>query len=130
MDMLNTRFVYRSYSRFPVHCSMMYLGQAVSGQGIVRELSLMGCQALGNAPVTVGRTLSLRVALPNSHEPLVITQASVKWTKGLECGIAFDHLEEREKVRLQQVLDESLARRRYTAAPHTDKPNVPLIAGP
>lgn len=113
---------------------MMYLGQTVTGQGIVLELSLVGCQALSNAPVIEGTSLSVRLALPSDQKPLVIERATVKWVKGLECGLAFEHHDERERVRLQQVLDELLARRRYngltTEAPHTDTPNAPLIACP
>lgn len=131
---MNKGFVYRSYSRFLVQGSMMYLGQTVTGQGIVRELSLVGCQALCNAPVIAGTFLSLWLALQSSHEPLVIERATVKWVKREELGIVFDHLDERERVRLQQVLDELLARRRYngltTEASHTDTPSAPLIACP
>jgi len=134
MHMLNKRFVHRIYSRFAVHFPVMYLGQSVTGQGIVRELSLVGCQALSNAPVIEGTSLSVRLALPSDQKPLVIERAIVKWVKGLECGLAFEHHDERERGRLQQVLDELLARRRYngltTEAPHTDTPNAPLIACP
>ncbi len=131
---MNKGFVHRSHARFLVHFSMMYLGQTVTGQGIVRELSLVGCQALCNAPVIAGTFLSLRLTLQSSHEPLVIERATVKWVKDLECGLAFDHLDELERGRLQQVLDELLARRRYngltTEASHTDTPSAPLIACP
>lgn len=134
MHTLNKRFVHRIYSRFAVHFPMMYLGQTVTGQGIVRELSLVGCQALSNAPVIEGTPVSVRLALPSYEKPLVIERATVKWVKGLECGLAFDHHDERERGRLQQVLNELLARRRYngltTEAPHTDTPNAPLIACP
>ena len=129
---MNKGFVHRSHARFLVHFSMMYLGQPVTGQGIVRELSLVGCQILGNAPVSAGTLLSLRLALPSCDEPLIIERATVKWVKGEEFGIAFDHLDEWGYVRLQQVLDELLARRRYngltTETPHTDTPSAPLIA--
>ena len=104
MNTLSKGFVHRSYSRFLVHCSMMYLGQTVTGQGIVRELSLVGCQALCNAPVIEGTPLSVRLALPSYQEPLVIRRATVKWVRGLECGIAFGHLDERERMQLQEVL--------------------------
>jgi len=131
MHTLNKRFVHRSYARFPVHYSMMYLGQTVTGQGIVRELSLVGCEVLGNAPVIAGTPLSVRLALPSYQEPLVINRATVKWVKELEFGIAFEHHDERERVRLQEVLDELLACRSYsgptTAAPHTDLPGSHLV---
>ena len=122
---MNKRFVHRSYSRFLVQFSMMYLGQTVTGQGIVRDLSRMGCQALCNAPVIMRKPLSVRLALPSCQEPLIIQQACVKWVKGLECGLAFDYLDQREKARLQPVLDELLTRRHYSGLT-----NAPPIAGP
>ncbi|MBX3325183.1 MAG: PilZ domain-containing protein [Nitrospira sp.] len=133
MHTLNKRFVHRIYSRFLVHFPMMYLGQTVTGQGIVLDLSLVGCQALSNTPVSESTPLSVRLALPSYQEPLVIERATVKWVKGLEFGIAFEHHDERERVRLREVLDELLASRRYsgltTAAPHTDMPGSRLVTG-
>lgn len=114
MNTLTRTFVQRSYARFLVQFPMMYLGQMASGQGIVRGLSLAGCQALGNAPAGVGQLLSLRLTLPNDQEPLVIERATVKWVNGLEFGLNFDHLVEQQATRLQQVIEERLAQRRYS----------------
>jgi len=55
----NTRFALRVYSRFPVQITMIYLGQNSAGQGIVQELSRVGCRILGNDPVVVGEALSV-----------------------------------------------------------------------
>jgi len=43
---------------------MMYLGQDFTGQGIVRELSRVGCRVLGNDPVVAVETMSVRISLP------------------------------------------------------------------
>ena len=103
----NTRFALRVYSRFPVQITMIYLGQNSSGQGIVQELSRVGCRILGNDPVVVGETLSVQLSLPTSEKPLVM-QATVKWVKGWEFGLAFKRLHPQEADQLQRLLDELL----------------------
>ena len=101
----NKRFALRIYSRYPVQISMIYLGQDSAGQGMVQEISLVGCRILGNEPVVVGENLSVRIALPNSPKPMIVEKAIVQWVKGLEFGIAFGHLDKREADQLQRLLD-------------------------
>ncbi|MGH7182978.1 MAG: hypothetical protein ACREJN_13500, partial [Nitrospiraceae bacterium] len=72
------RFGLRIYSQFPVQISMMYLGQNSAGQGIVRELSRVGCRILSNDPVVAGETLSLRISLPTCPKPVLIEPATVQ----------------------------------------------------
>ena len=79
----NKRFALRVYSGFPVQISMAYLGQNSPGQGIVLELSRVGCRICGNEPVIAGETLSVHLFLPISQKPLFIEQATVKWAKGV-----------------------------------------------
>ncbi|NWF73767.1 MAG: PilZ domain-containing protein [Nitrospirae bacterium] len=113
----NKRFALRIYSRYPVQISMIYLGQDSAGEGIVQEVSLVGCRVLGNYPVVAGETLNVRIALPNSPRPLIIEQATVQWVKGLEFGIAFGRLAKREADQLQRLLDALLEAGSYSGRP-------------
>lgn len=110
-------FTFRTYLRLPARMSMMYVGQDFAGQGIVRELSRSGCRIFGNYPVVAGETMSARISLPTHPKPLCIEQATVQWVKGLEFGVAFDHLEEREVDRLQCMLDDLLSSGSYSDLP-------------
>ena len=123
-------FVLRSYSRFPVRTSMMYLGQEFAGQGIVRELSRVGCRILGNYPVVFGETMSLRIALPTSPNPLFIQRATVQWITGLEFGVAFGLLDAFEADRLQRLLDELLDSGRYSDLPIPSPEGEACLDGP
>jgi hypothetical protein len=76
------KFVFRTHSRVPVHTPMIYVGKDFAGQGVVRELSRVGCRILGNYPVTPGETLSLRISHPTSPDPFFIEQVGVRWVKG------------------------------------------------
>jgi PilZ domain len=98
----------RKYSRFPIHTTMMYLGKNSAGQGILRELSRVGCRILGNYPVTAGDVLSLRITSPIQPTPVCITNARVMWVKGLEFGLAFGVLDDGAVYDLQQLLGELL----------------------
>ena len=109
-------FVLRTYSRFPVRTSAMYMGEDLAGQGIVRELSRVGCRMLGNYPVTPSETLGVRIFHPTHQDPLFIKQARVQWVNGLEFGVAFEHLDKREADRLQQMLDDLLGSRSYSGS--------------
>ncbi|MGH7182380.1 MAG: hypothetical protein ACREJN_10430 [Nitrospiraceae bacterium] len=61
--------------------------------------------------------MSVRLSLPTCQKPLVIKQATVKWVKGLEFGVAFEHLDEREVERLRRMLDDLLGSGSYSGLP-------------
>jgi len=117
MNQEHKGFALRTHSRFPAQMSMMYLGWDFAGQGIVRELSRSGCRIFGNYAVFPGETLSLRISLTTCPKPLFIEQVTVQWVKEQEFGVAFDHLDEQESVRLQQMLNEFLGSGHYSNPP-------------
>jgi PilZ domain-containing protein len=108
MNQQQEGFVVRRYLRFPLHTTTMYLGKDFAGQGILRELSRVGCHMLGNYPVSPGEALSLRISLPMQSAPVCIKHARVKWVNGLEFGVAFGLLDEEALDHLQQLLGELL----------------------
>ena len=93
------------------------MGQDFAGQGIVHELSRVGCRIFGNYPVVAGDTMSARLSLPTHPKPLCIEQATVQWVKELEFGVSFNHLEEQEVARLQCMLDILLGSGSYSGLP-------------
>ena len=117
--MTNKRFALRLHSPFPVQISMVYRGQnsADQGQGIVLELSLVGCRILGNDPVVAGETLNVQLSFPTSMKPLIMERTTVKWVKGLEFGLAFKQLQPREADRLQYLLEALRGKGLYKGRP-------------
>ena len=105
MKKQNTRFAVRVYSRFPVEITLIYRGPNSAGQGIVQELSLVGCRVLGNDPVVAGETLSIGLSHHISQPPMFIERATVKWVKGLEFGLAFKKLQPRQADQLQRLIE-------------------------
>jgi hypothetical protein len=100
--------IVRKYPRLPIQTTMMYMGKELAGQGVLREISRVGCRILGNYPVTPGERLSLRISSPIQPTPLHITNARVMWAKALEFGLVFGTLDEGNAYDLQQLLDELL----------------------
>lgn len=115
MKKQNKRFVLRIESQFPVVLSVVYVGQNSSGEGIVLDLSRVGCRILGSKPVAAGETLRVRINPPTSAKPLVL-QATVKWVKELEFGLAFKGLHQQKVHQLQRLLDELLGTMRQVRA--------------
>ena len=111
---VNRRFAPRIYSQFPVPISIIYRGQKSAGEGIVQELSRVGCRILGKDPVVAGETLTVRIELPSSPKSLIIEQATVRWVKGLEFGVVFHDLPQREANRLQHLLEALLSSESYS----------------
>lgn len=103
--MTNKQFAVRVHSSFPLPISIIYRGQESAGEGVVQELSRMGCRIIGNGPVFVGETLSVWLSLLTSQKSLFTERTTVQWVKGLEFGLAFGRLQLREVDRLQHLLD-------------------------
>ena len=129
MNQPHNGFTLRTYSRFPARMSMMYMGEDFAGQGIVRELSRVGCRVFGNYPAIPGETLSVRISLPTSPNPLCIEQATVQWVRELEFGVAFDHLHEREAAQLYLLLDEFVGSGHYSDLPALSAKDDARVAG-
>ena len=105
MKTQNKRFAPWINSQFPVPISIIYRGQDSAGQGVVQELSRVGCRIIGNDPVVAGETLSVWLSLSTSQKSLFTERTTVQWIKGLEFGLAFQRLQLREADRLQHLLD-------------------------
>ena len=76
----------------------------MSGEGIIKDLSLRGSYMTGNAPVSVGMALALQIFVSGDPEPLLIDRATVKWVKGSEFGVDFDTPQPKVAERITTVI--------------------------
>lgn len=81
------RYTIRSRHRFPVSCTLYYLGRDLLGKGLTLDLSPRGWRVRGDASVRQGQRLAFRLRLPQGSEMLDIPRAIVRWTKGDEFGV-------------------------------------------
>ena len=97
-------FAIRKNHRLKRLVPVRYLRDGITGEGIIKDLSLSGSYITGNAPVSVGMTLGLQIFVPGDPVPLLIDRATVKWVKGSEFGVDFDVSHPKETERITQVI--------------------------
>jgi hypothetical protein len=97
-------FAIRKHQRLKKLVPVRYLRDGMTGEGIIKDLSLSGSYMTGNAPVSVGMTLALQMFVPGDPEPLLIDRATVKWVKGSEFGVDFDLPQPKVAERITQVI--------------------------
>jgi hypothetical protein len=99
------RFFLRKNQRFSTSMPVLYWGNGVAGEGMVKDLSLSGWQITGNEPVSVGMLLVLRVFPRGEPELLRIDRATVRWVKGLEFGVVLDSPSRKVLDRIERIVD-------------------------
>ena len=94
----------RKAPRFPVQFILDFLGQYSVGAGTVSNLSTAGCMVGSDLVVLAGWSLKLRLYLPGQVAPLVVDQAVVRWSRGLEFGVEFLAMQLKEQERLHRFV--------------------------
>ena len=97
-------FTMRKHRRLKKLVPVRYLRDGMTGEGIIKDLSLSGSYMTGNAPVSVGLALALQIFVPGDPEPLLIDRAIVKWVKRSEFGVDFDTLQPTVAERITTVI--------------------------
>ncbi len=68
----------RQAPRFKVHLPIVFLGHNLTGEGIVGNLSMEGCVVDSDQTVQRGKSLTLRIFMPDQDAPLVVDRAEVR----------------------------------------------------
>jgi hypothetical protein len=76
----------------------------VGGEGFVTDISLGGCRVESETVAEMGTTLELRIMLPAGGPPLAVEEATVRWARGREFGVAFRTVRPEEWVRLNDFV--------------------------
>jgi hypothetical protein len=82
----------RTYHRFPLRYPVIYGGAPFVGEGILNNLSLMGCSIRCDREVLCGSEVRVSVLLPNQKPTLSIELGTIKWVQGNEFGVEFIRL--------------------------------------
>jgi len=94
----------RTYHRFPLHYPVVFGGAPFVGEGILNNLSLMGCSILCNREVLCGSEVRVSVLLPNQTPALSIELGTIKWVQGEQFGVEFLRLPLEARQRLNSTL--------------------------
>jgi len=94
----------RTYHRFPLHYPVVFGGAPFVGEGVLNNLSLMGCSILCDREVLCGSEVRVSVLLPNQTPALSIELGTIKWVQGNEFGVEFLRLPFEARQRLNSAL--------------------------
>lgn len=95
----------RRHPRLPVHFRSSFQSvNIVSGNGVLRDISLCGCKILSSAPVRPGTSLDLRLEIGEDSESIHIRQAVVRWIGNGLFGVEFLDFNEPDWCRFQQLI--------------------------
>ncbi len=101
---MSLRYTIRSSHRFPVPCTLYYLGRDVLGKGLTLDLSPRGWRVRGDARVRQGQSLAFRLRLSKGSEMLDIPRAIVRWTNGDVFGVEVLQAEPPAEALLQRFI--------------------------
>ena len=79
----------RGEPRYPVHCSAVFAGENLLGEGMVLNLSAIGCSVKSTWPVHKKAHLELYLTLPTGEVPTKVDLATVTWTQRHRFGLEF-----------------------------------------
>jgi PilZ domain len=94
----------RTYHRFPLCYPVVFGGAPFVGEGVLTNLSLMGCSVLCDQEVLRGSDVRVSVLLPDQTPALSIDLGTIKWVQGCEFGVEFLRLPLAARQRLNRLL--------------------------
>ena len=94
----------RRYDRVRVEYSASFSGRSYRAPGIVVNLCMFGCRARVGFLVNPDEYLSILIHVPDSHNPLYVSRAEIRWMEGQELGMEFVHIELEDRRRLAEVI--------------------------
>ena len=96
----------RHTRRSLLHCQVYFSGIDVQGGGVIRDLSLEGCQIDSGVAMRPATKLSLVLALPNGDPPVVVDRSIVVWSDGNRFGLQHELLLPKDYTQLERLLDD------------------------
>jgi len=94
----------RTYHRFPLFYPVIFGGAPFVGEGILSNLSLMGCSVMCDREVLCGSDVRVSVLLAHQAPALSIDLGTIKWVQGCQFGVEFLRLPLEARQRLNRVL--------------------------
>ena len=114
----------RAYHRFPLFYPVIFGGAPFVGEGILTNLSLMGCSVMSDREVLCGSEVRVSVLLPNQMPVLSIDLGTIKWVQGHEFGVEFLRLPIEARQRLNSMLRTELIHLLKIRSNRNDSPEL------
>ena len=114
----------RTYHRFPLFYPVIFGGAPFVGEGMLTNLSLMGCSIMCDREVLCGSDVRVSVLLPNQTPALSIDLGTIKWVQGHEFGVEFLRLPLEARQRLNSTLRIELIELCKTRSNRSESPEL------
>jgi PilZ domain-containing protein len=114
----------RTYHRFPLHYPVVFGGAPFVGEGILTNLSLMGCSVLCDREVLRGSDVRVSVLLPDQTSALSIELGTIKWVQGEQFGVEFLRVPLDARQRLNSMLRVELIQLLKARAARSERPQL------
>ena len=114
----------RTYNRFPLFYPVIFGGAPFVGEGILANLSLMGCSVMCDREVLCGSDVRVSVLLPNQRPALSIDLGTIKWVQGNHFGVEFLRLPLEARQRLNSTLRIELIHMLKTRSSRSESPEL------
>ena len=114
----------RTYPRFPLDYPVIFGGAPFVGEGILTNLSLMGCSVMCDREVLCGSEVRVSVLLPNQTPSLSIALGMIRWVQGHQFGVEFLLLPLEARQRLNSTLRIELIHLLKTRSGRSDVPEL------
>jgi hypothetical protein len=101
------RGLYRLSLAYPA----MYCITSTVGEGMITNLSALGCSIETDEPLLEHQHVALRLLLPDKTESLPIEAAKVRWVRGTRAGIEFVQVDREANLRLHSFVWDKMIER-------------------
>jgi hypothetical protein len=95
----------REYQRFAVCFPMTFKGEHISGQCMVRTLSIRGCSIETETRMQHGAEVSLALLIPGLPQPIHVEAAVIRAALGNRFGLEFRNIDSIEAERLRRHIE-------------------------
>lgn len=89
----------------------MYCITSTVGEGMISNLSAMGCSIDTDEPLLEHQQVALRLLLPDRAESLPIGAAKVRWVRGTRAGVEFVQVDREANLRLHSFVWDKMIER-------------------
>ena len=94
----------RRSDRVRVEYAASFSGTSSRAQGMILNLSAIGCRARTEFVVKKDDCLGVLIDVPAYERPLYIGRAEVRWSAGRDFGMEFTHMELEDQQRLCETI--------------------------
>jgi PilZ domain len=96
----------RVRSRVAVEYPVSFTSDQVSGQGLLKNLTISGSEIESTVPFSIGAHLRLDVQLSGARAPITISHAVVRWKRDGRFGLEFVRFEGKAKQQLEDMFNQ------------------------